>query len=148
MRKVCRHLAASIAAGTYWRIGEDCFKQENRADGFSVVLFYSEEEWWITSNPVFPDFDSPLLAHARPPSNSSYMQLDWLEWQCRVWEDDAKPSTWIKSIYTSSEEQRLQQVAESITLSEQQQAVCVCLAFVICTCLARKQHYARQALER
>ena len=98
MRKVCRHLAASFAAGTYWRIGEDCFKQENRADGFSVFLFYSEEEWWVTSFPVFPDFDSPWLARARHPSNRSYTQLDRLEWHWPAWEDDAQPSTWIEHI--------------------------------------------------
>ena len=143
MRKICRHLAASIAAGIYWRIGEDCFKQKNRADGFSVFLFYSEDKWWDTSFPVFLDFDNPLLARARRPSNSSYMQLDRLEWRCPVWEDDAQPSMWIKSIYTSSEEQRRQQVVDSITLSEQRQAVCTCLAFVICTRLACKQYYVR-----
>ena len=115
---------------------------------FSAFLFYAEEEWWVTSFPVSPDFDSLWLARARHPSNRSYTQLDRLEWRCPVWEDGAQPSMWIESIYTPSEEQRLQQVADSITLSEQQQAVCVCLAFVICTCLACKQHYARQALER
>jgi len=97
VRKVCRHLAASIAAGIYWRIGEDCFKQENRADGFSVFLFYSEEEWWVTSFPVFPDFDSPWLARFRHPSNSLYMQLDGLQWHCLVCEDDARPNVFIKS---------------------------------------------------
>ena len=143
MRKVCRHLAASIAAGIYWRIEKDTFKQENRADGFSVFGFHSKEEWWVTFFPVFPDFDSPWLARACRPSNSSYTQLDWLEGRCPIWEDDAQPSVWIESVYTSSEEQQLQQVADSLTLSEQHQAVCVCLAFVICKCLACKQHDAR-----
>ena len=71
---------------------------------------------------MFLDFGSPLIARARSPSNSPYMQFDWLEWRCPVWEDDAQPSMWIKSIYASLEEQRLQQVADSITLSEQHQA--------------------------
>ena len=96
-RKVCRHPAASIAAGIYWRIGDYFFKQENLADGFSVFLFCSKEEWWVTSFPVFPDFDSPWLARFRHPSSSLYMQLDGLQWHCPVWEDDAQPKMFIKS---------------------------------------------------
>ena len=101
-----------------------------------VFLFFCFKERWVTSFPVFPDFDSPWLARACHPSNSSHMQLDRLEWRCPVWEDDAQPDMWAKSVYASSVEQRLQQVADSITLSEQRQAVCACLAFVICVCLA------------
>ena len=48
--------------------------------------------------PSISGFDNPLLASARRPSNSPYMQLDRLEWRCPVWEDDALPSMWIKSI--------------------------------------------------
>ena len=119
---ICRRTAASFAQGRYWRIGIDCFKQEERSDGFSVFLFYVEQEWWITSHPSMPGLDSPWIARASPRSNSSYLQLDKLDWRCPVWDRDVNPSMWVKSVYISLEEERLEQVADSITLVDQRQA--------------------------
>ena len=75
-----RHLAASIASGIYWRLGEHCFKQEIRADGLSVFFFYSDEEWWVTTSPVAPGFDSSWHARACPPVDTPHTRLDLLEW--------------------------------------------------------------------
>ena len=122
LEKICRHTAASFAQGRYWRIGVDCFKQEERSDGFSVFLFYVEQEWWITSHPAMPALDSPWIARASPRSNCSYLHLDKLEWRCPVWDRDVNPSLWVKSAYISLEEERLQQISDSVTLVEQRQA--------------------------
>ena len=119
---LCRHIAASFAQGRYWRIGNDCFKQEERVDGVSVFLFYVEQEWWVTSHPTMPGLDSPWIARASPRFNCSYLQLDRLDWRCPVWDRDVNPSLWVKSVYTSLEEERSQQVSDSITLADQRQA--------------------------
>ena len=115
----CRHLAATITSGIYWRLGQHCFKQVDRSDGLSVFFFYVDEEWWVTTNPNVPGFPSTWLALARLPAGAARSRLDLLEWHCPIWEDEKQSGMWVKSIHTSWEEQRQQHYADSITLRQQ-----------------------------
>ena len=119
----CRHRSASVASGVYWKLGEHCFKQEKRADGLSVFLFYCDAEWWVASHAVAPGLQSKWLARACVPPGTRHTELNRLEWHCPYWEQEVQPSLWAKSIHSLREESATKHADESITLREQHESV-------------------------
>ena len=119
----CRHRSAAVASGVYWRLGEHCFKQEKRADGLSVFLFYCDAEWWVASHAVAPGLQSKWLARACVPPGRRYTELNRLEWHCPYWEQEIQPCLWAKSIHSLREESATKHADESITLRELYESV-------------------------
>ena len=119
----CRHRSASVASGVYWRLGEHCFKQEKRADGLSVFLFFCDAEWWVASHAVAPGLQSKWLARACVPPGRRYTELSRLEWHCPYWEQETQPSLWAKSIHSLREESDTKHADKSITLCEQHESI-------------------------
>ena len=54
-----RQKAGKLAAGPYWKIGDDSYKQEAREDRFSVYCHFNSKQWWITCHPLLPPFKNP-----------------------------------------------------------------------------------------
>jgi hypothetical protein len=94
-----RQKAGKLAAGQYWKIGDDSYKQEAREDEFSVYCHFNSKRWWITCHPLLPPFKNPWLIAGSPNPETGHHVLPLVQWHCPFWQSDICPSMWVASNY-------------------------------------------------
>ncbi len=98
--KICstsRQQAGKLAAGRYWKIGHDSYKQEKREDEFSVYCHFNSKQWWFTCHPLLPPFTNPWLICGSPSPEAGHETMPLVQWHCPFWQSDVCPSIWVCS---------------------------------------------------
>ena len=141
--KVCRHLAASIAAGICWRIGKDCFKQRNRADGFPFFCFTQKKNGGLRPSQYFlilTVLGLLVFAIHQVACMCSWMGCNGVVQFGKMMRSRACGS----KVYTHHRKSN----DCSKWLTALLRLFWLVLHLLFCTRLSCKQHYARSALER